>query len=153
LDSINEETYLNRAITYAKAKKFDLAVKDYEKALLLKPGTIQVYMNRSYTLLEMGRYDDAIKDYSLLIDNIPGNDDYFLKRGTCQYMLKKYQEALDDFTQCIALNPSNGNAYYNCSVIFNERNDYSKAYDYALRAKSANYYVDPAYLQGLKNKK
>ncbi|MCX6304738.1 MAG: tetratricopeptide repeat protein [Bacteroidetes bacterium] len=153
LDSVNPETYLNRAITYAKARQFDLAVKDYEKALVLKPGTIEVYMNKAYTLLEMGRYEDAIKDYTFLIDQIPGNDDYFLKRGTCQYMLKRNQEALADYSRCLALNPSNGAACYNSSVLYSNQNDFVKAYQYALKAKSVNYPVEPSYLEGLKNKK
>ncbi|MCX6268227.1 MAG: tetratricopeptide repeat protein [Bacteroidetes bacterium] len=152
LDSINPETYLNRAITYAKAKKFDLALKDYERAMRLQPGTMAVYMNRAYTLFEMGRYEDAISDFSLLIEQVGRNDDYFLKRGTSRYMLKQNQEALDDYSQCIAINPLNGTAYFNTSVIYKQQNDFTKAYQYALKAKSANCAVDPSYLDGLKSK-
>ncbi len=152
LDSVNYETYLNRAITYAKAGKFEAALKDYEKSLMLKPGTIEVYMNRSYTLLSMGRYEDAVKDYSILIDQIPGNDDFFLKRGTGFYMLKRYPEALADYSRCLALNPANGTAYYNSSVILSAQGDFVKAYQFALKAKSANYPVEASFIEGLKNK-
>ncbi|MDP1623765.1 MAG: tetratricopeptide repeat protein [Bacteroidales bacterium] len=152
LDSVNPETYFNRAITYAKAKQFDFALRDYETALLLKPGVIGVYLNKAYTLLEMGRYEDAVNDYTNLIDKNPENDDYFLKRGTCYYMLRRNREALDDYSRCLKLNPSNGNAYYNSSVIFKAQQDFAKAYQYALKAKSANYAVDESYLEGLKNK-
>ncbi len=151
LDSINPETYVNRAITYAKGKKFDLALKDYDKALMLNPGISGVYVNKAYTLLEMGRYEDAMKAYNYLIDQTPGNDDYYLKRGTCQYMLKNNREALDDYAKCLSLNPSNGNACYNSSVIYNAQNDFVKAYQYALKAKSVNYPVDAGYLDRLKN--
>ncbi len=151
LDSINPETYVNRAITYAKGKKFDLALKDYDKALMLNPGTFEVYVNKAYTLLEMGRYEDALEAYNYLIEQIPGNDDFYLKRGTCQYMLKRNREALDDYAKCLSLNPSNGNACYNSSVIYKSQNDFVKAYQFALKAKSGNYPVDAGYLEQLKN--
>ena len=53
--------------------------------------------------------------------------------------------------KCLSLNPSNGNACYNSSVIYNAQNDFVKAYQYALKAKSVNYPVDAGYLDRLKN--
>ncbi|MEI6681689.1 MAG: tetratricopeptide repeat protein [Bacteroidota bacterium] len=152
LDSVDPKTWLNRGITYARAKQPDRALTDYGKALALKPDFTIVYANRAYTFLEMGRFDESIRDYSNLIQYSPRNDNYFIKRGIAYHQLKRYREALADFLQCVAINPGNSNGLFYLSVTYNDLADFRNAYQYALKAKSSGYQVDPTFLETLKAK-
>ncbi len=152
LDSLDPKTWLNRGITYARAKQPDRAILDYGKALALKPDFISVYANRAYTFLEMGRFDESIGDYSTLIQSSPRDDNFFMDRGIAYHQLKRYKEALADFEQCVALNPANSKGLFYISVTYNDLADFRNAYQYALKAKSNGYRVDPQFLETLKAK-
>jgi len=57
------KTYINRAWPLGIQGRYDLALRDYDKAIKLNPKYAVAYNDRGVTFLRMGRLDRAIADY------------------------------------------------------------------------------------------
>lgn len=62
--------YSNRSAAYAKSNKYDLALKDAEKTIEIKPDWSKGYSRKGSALSYLGKYDEAIETYEkgLMID-------------------------------------------------------------------------------------
>ena len=56
------EAYINRGIARAKAEESVLALADFNKAIELEPGSVDLYENRAHLLRAMGRVKEAEAD-------------------------------------------------------------------------------------------
>lgn len=63
LDEKNHVLYSNRSAAYAKAYKYDLALRDAEKTVEVKPDWPKGYSRKGTALAYLGRLDDAIATY------------------------------------------------------------------------------------------
>lgn len=63
LDNTNHVLYSNRSAAYAKANKYDLALKDAEKTVEIKPDWAKGYSRKGSALAYLGRLDESIKAY------------------------------------------------------------------------------------------
>ena len=68
---------MSRANLYKRKKAFDLAIADYNQALVIKEPTIptghfedMIYNYRGDAYFQKGDYDNAIRDFTTLIDQI-----------------------------------------------------------------------------------
>ena len=56
------ETYYNRGLVHSKNGELDKAIKDYTKAIELKPDYADAYYNRSKAWLHLGETEKAKSD-------------------------------------------------------------------------------------------
>lgn len=63
IDDKNHVLYSNRSAAYAKANKFEDALKDAEKCITLKPDFVKGYSRKGAALSFLKRYDEAIAVY------------------------------------------------------------------------------------------
>jgi DnaJ family protein C protein 7 len=61
---LNSIIYSNRALTFMKRKKTNLALEDLNKSLELDPNYIKSLVRRSDINMERGDYSNALKDFS-----------------------------------------------------------------------------------------
>ena len=49
--------YVNRGIAYMAKGHYDLAIRDFNKALEIDPSSVEIYLNRGTPYFEKGRHD------------------------------------------------------------------------------------------------
>jgi len=114
------QAYYNRGVTYNDLGKHDLAIRDYTKAIELRPDYPEAYNNRGNTYGELsGKHDLAIRDYTKAIELRPDFAEAYYNRGVTYNDLGKHALAVRDCNRVIDLRPnypkayfSRGNAYY-----------------------------------------
>jgi tetratricopeptide (TPR) repeat protein len=92
-----------RGSFYTNARKYDLALKDYNEALRIKPGFAQAYYNRG--VLYEQKKDDiaALRDYSSAIKIQPGFAEAYYNRGVVEYRQQKKEDGCNDFRKSAEL--------------------------------------------------
>lgn len=112
--------YYNRGVLYSAAGKYDEALKDYSKALLLKSDHWMIYYNRALVLSQLGMNQEAVNDLTKAIGLYPNDPDAYNNRGGAHAKLGNFEEAISDFKKSIELNPDNPTAYQNLKVIYSK---------------------------------
>lgn len=91
----------------ANKGNYQEAIEDFNKAIGLNPGDVEVYYVRGNAKQKSGDYEGAIQDYTLTIKQNPEFVEAYYARGVTQLRLDKYQRAIDDLGKAIALkNPT-----------------------------------------------
>ncbi|KAG7213876.1 hypothetical protein KM043_003084 [Ampulex compressa] len=95
LDGNNHVLYSNRSAAYAKAKKYDLALKDAERTISIKQDWPKGYSRKGSALAYLGRLDESIQEYTkgLLLD--PNNAQ--LKTSLAEVKAQKTASAYQPF--------------------------------------------------------
>lgn len=95
LDSKYYPAYLNLGILYGIKEKYDLAIKQFNKAEEIFPNE-KVYWNRGYVYGNMNENEKAIKDYTRVIKSDSTKSKYFLFRAECYMKLGKSDSCIMD---------------------------------------------------------
>ena len=132
--------YGNRANYYRDAKKYDLALADYDNAIRLKPNNPEALNSRGRLYFNRGGAENlqlAASDYNasiqkkLLLPKTPDRDEslgeYYVNLGATYAMLGKKREAIAEFDRGLALKPDHQTGYLNRSVIYNQLGDFPNA--------------------------
>ena len=109
--------YNIRASCCREIGQLDDAVKDYERALALKPDYAEAQYNLGITHQELGQIDTAIKSYEQAITIKP---DYFGAHnnlGNIFLELGQMDGAIKQYEKLLAINPNYAASYYHLSSI------------------------------------
>jgi len=148
-------TFLDRGIMFAMRGEYDMAIKDFDEAIRLKPDMAAAYMLRARALYASvsqvtgvgenfsgiitkatgGRvseeqaqiYDRAIGDYTQAIRLEPNNAQAYLGRGIAYSNKGDFDRAIADNNEAIRLDPNYADAYYNRGTTYSNKNDYDRA--------------------------
>ena len=103
-----------RGDAYAHAGNYDLAIKDYERAIEINPkDAVEAYRGRGMAYAKLGNYSQAIFDYNKIIEMRPKNAEAYNKRGMAYAGLDNYRQAILDYDRTIELIPGNADPYNN----------------------------------------
>ena len=91
--------------------EFEPALRDFDKALTLKPNFSQAYADRGMAYNDLQQYDRALQDFTEAIRLRPGNAVFHLRRAAAYSGLKQYGKAIQDDTEAIRLQPDDLKAY------------------------------------------
>jgi tetratricopeptide (TPR) repeat protein len=84
-------TYNNRGYAYMKKSEFDLAIKDFDRAIQLDPGLDPgYYYNRGNAYNLKGSLDKAISDYTKAIEMQPDYVAAYVNRAIAHFKNKDY---------------------------------------------------------------
>jgi tetratricopeptide (TPR) repeat protein len=109
------QIYLNLGATQLKLEKYDAALEDYDKGLLLSPRNPSIYNYRGYANYKLGNFAEAIKDYNNAIDLDPNNSASYYNRGMALLKSADKSKACLDFHQSCKLGNINA-----CKMIMTE---------------------------------
>ncbi len=128
--------YGNRGNIYINQQKYELALADYNKAILLNPNLAGAYYNRGVLYRLQEKYDLALADWNKAIEINPNFAEAYVNRGALYYDLQKYELASADWNKAIKINPNLAQAYYNRGLLYHNQQkyelalaDYNKAID------------------------
>ncbi len=119
--------YHYRAIVNNRLSKYNLAFKDLEFALELRPEDQEILFTRGGTYIQTKQYAKAIQDYSRVIRSAPNNIDSWINRGIAKLNSSDTLGALNDFSQAIKLNPFYSESYSKRSRLYLETKEFDVA--------------------------
>ena len=85
----------------------------YNRAISLKPNSVEAYNNRGNVKYLLGRNEDAIADFDEAIRLKPDDVVAYTNRGVAKDKLGQQGDAIADFDEAIRLKPDDVVAYYN----------------------------------------
>jgi|WetSurSiteA1Bulk_404760.scaffolds.fasta_scaffold04295_2 tetratricopeptide (TPR) repeat protein len=117
---IEKETgiHIFKAIQYEDQGNYDLAIKEYAKAIEINPKYADSYNKRGLVYFNKNMYEQAIKDYTTAIQFNPKYTDAYNNRGIIYYNQEKYDLAILDYSKAIELDPMYAKAYHNRGLIY-----------------------------------
>ena len=138
--------YGNRGNIYINQQKYELALADYNKAILLNPNLAGAYYNRGVLYRLQEKYELALADYDKAIEINRNDAVAYYNRGVLYSYQQKYELALADYNQAIRINPNYANAYYNRGVLYYNLQKYDLALSDFSKAIEINPNLAQAYL-------
>ena len=123
--------YNGRGDAYNELHKYDLAIKDFNKALEMKVDYSDAYYNRGLAYYWLGK----------------GAQD----AGKTNEALSLYNKAISDDSLAIKYSPDLACAYFNRSGNYYTIGKFKPAFEDAIKAKDLGYEVDSLYIRALKS--
>jgi tetratricopeptide (TPR) repeat protein len=88
--------HYDRAMVHRDNNRYDLALKDLDKAVEYAPAVAMYRDLRSSILLAQGRKEDAIEDLNFIIKNDRPRMESYMMRSVIYFQLGNYEKALQD---------------------------------------------------------
>ena len=129
--------YNFRGLKKAKTGDFKAAIKDFDKAIGLKP-TGQIHYNRAYSKSMIKDFIGAVQDYDKTIEFEYRLAEAYFERGYCKDQLNKPVDAIEDYTNAIEQNKEYADACNNRAFTKLKQKDYKAAikdFDKAIKVK------------------
>ncbi|EEC15587.1 tetratricopeptide repeat protein, tpr, putative, partial [Ixodes scapularis] len=98
--------YYDAGQALALRGRYEEAIKEYNKAIKLKPDEDVLYYKKGNSLAFLGRYEEAIECYDKSISLNPEYADAYNNKGNSFFDLEKYEEALVEYDKAIELKPN-----------------------------------------------
>ncbi|MGU3416960.1 tetratricopeptide repeat protein [Methylobacterium sp. D54C] len=101
----------NRGTLLAGKGNFDLALKDFDKAIRLDRNFSMAYVGRGEIQRAKGNLDAAVKEFDQAIESDPNNALGYQHRAAAMELKGNFDQALKDYGSTIKLNPGNAEIY------------------------------------------
>jgi tetratricopeptide (TPR) repeat protein len=135
-------------LIHASGAENQQALACFDRALRIRPGSIDVLANRAVTLQRMGRLEAAIASHDEVLRQRPDDPQTHFNRATAAHLLGRPDEALSSYEWALHIRPSYAEALAGRGVVLAELGRTEQAlasYDQALR-------IDPADATSLYNR-
>jgi len=101
--SDNAFGYNNRGCLYGYQEKYDLAVRDLNRAIKKNPRLMEAYCNRGLVYLKTGKWDKSITDFTTALQFQPDYGDAYYFRGFAKKTKGDLLGSVVDFTRALEL--------------------------------------------------
>ncbi|MBU4174851.1 MAG: TRC40/GET3/ArsA family transport-energizing ATPase [Actinobacteria bacterium] len=118
------EEYFEAGNSNKERGEYDLAEKEYLKAIDVAPDYSWAHNNLGIIYKRMGRFEKAIKAYERAVEITPGFTEAFDNLGIAYFELGLLELAIGSYEKSIELNPDNHRAHNNLGIAYDERGDY-----------------------------
>lgn len=128
----------NRGNAYADQRQYDLAIRDYARAIALAPEFAQAHYNRGNAYVEIGDFDRAVADFDRAISLRPRDAEAYYNRGLARAGKGELDAAIEDYTRAVTLDPGFADAWYNRANARVRRREWEQAvgdFDAAIRLR------------------
>jgi protein O-mannosyl-transferase len=109
----NDRAYLTRGSLYWGMGRYDAALEDYHRCLVLNPRNAKAYVGRGHVMSDQGQHEQAMRDYEAAIGFNPKLADAYDGRGSALLHTGQTEAAIRDFDQAIALDAELASAFLN----------------------------------------
>ena len=124
---IRAHAYFNKGQKKYLTEDYEKAIIDFNTAIQLNPGFVDVYLSRGVAKIKLGDYDGAMADNTTAIQLAPKHANAYCNRGVAKWLLgvteankdnvarshDLYEAAIEDYTKSIHLNRGHDDAYNN----------------------------------------
>ncbi len=116
--------YNGRSIEYYRTGRYDRAVDDANRAIVMSPRYPVSYVNRGNAYYKLNDYDKALKSYLRAINLDSGNPEYYYNLGLAYNRKGLQDEALKSYVKTVELDPRHYAAWYNRACVFSQKKDH-----------------------------
>ena len=127
LNNYQTASFVNRAVTFVRMKKYDEAIRDYTHVITLEHQDARAYRDRGKVYFDNGQPELAEKDYSEAIRLDKGMEDAYIGRAACRVDREDFDGATQDLNFVIDVNPKNSAAYKGRGLAFAAAGNYRSA--------------------------
>jgi len=110
------EMYNNRGVAYKSLGQYNLAVKDFDKAIILNKNYVPAYANKAVIKIRLKDFKGAIDIYTKIIALDPNDWKHYNSRGIARLAIGDYRGSIEDFNKAITLNRNVASLYENREV-------------------------------------
>lgn len=111
-------THNNLGDVYGRRGDKQAALKEFQRAIELKPNYGDAYHNAGNTLRELGQLDKAIEYYQNALKYNPGLWQSYQNIAAIYFEQKKYDLTIENFQKAIEVSPNNLNLRLNLGIIY-----------------------------------
>ncbi len=119
--------YNGRCVEYNRTGRYDRAISDANRAIMMSPGYSLPYLNRGNAHYRLNEYDAALKSYLRAIQLDPANPESCYNLGQTYYRKGLPDDALKSYDRTVELNPRHYAAWYNIACISSQKKDLKRA--------------------------
>jgi tetratricopeptide (TPR) repeat protein len=139
--------YANRAYYHYRQDNYQMAIQDYDSAILLDDDNHTYYLERGMCYEKMNRLGETLQNFKTAASLSPGDPDVWFNLGNVYYKQEKYDLAVEAYTRSLQLDNTGGSCYYNRGLIYHLRGEVKKACDdmknaLDLQVESAQYFLN-----------
>ena len=137
-NSGSAEDYLLRGNAFLLEVDFDLALKDFNKAIKIDPSKYMSYNMRGELYALRGEDQKALEDFKMALALKPDNAIAYAQTTRILKSMHQINPLFIWFDQALMMNPLMGEIYYQRGLLFQELGDHGKAIDEFKRAMALN---------------
>lgn len=115
------------AIMEVHQKKYQDAINNFNKIILIDKTFYQAYLNRGNCFLELQDYEYAKKDFQFLLSINYKSSTLNSSFANCLFHLDKYNEAITYYKKSLKESPNLINVLYDLAVCYENNNNYTEA--------------------------
>lgn len=145
LDAKNEMIPYNYGVLKFTQKDYEGAIKQFTKAIAVKPDFVFAYNDRGSCYRQMQKYQEALKDYEEAAKRNPNLALILNNIGTTKKNMKDYDGAIAAYNRAMSLDAKFYLAYNNRGVVLLEQGKLSQALEDFDKAIELNPKYAPAY--------
>ena len=104
---------LSKGFSLHCLKAYNLAIEQYEKALILNPEFLEAWLNKASSLHELKRYEEAIAYYDKALSLNPTDPNVWTDKAAILHELRRYEEAIVHYDKALSLNSNDPKSWTN----------------------------------------
>ena len=118
---LSHNIHNNIGMAYDRAEIYGNAIEEFNEALRLDPGYIEVLNNLAVTYHRMGLADEAIEKLREALTKRPGYPEAHFNLGNIYALAGRFGEALSEFEAALSLHPDNALIHYGIGNVYSEQ--------------------------------
>ena len=119
--------YCNRGKKHIEKEQYDLAIAEFNSAIIINPKLFEAFFWRGVTYYNKGNYEKAIRDFNKTIKIKPKYIYAYLNRGNTYNDKGEHEKAITDYTKVIEINPRYAHAYNSRGMVYCDKGEYEQA--------------------------
>ena len=112
---------------FKKIKRFNEALKIYDKIIEFNPNFAEAFFNRGNILKELNLFDEALENYNQAIVLNPTKANSYNNRGIVLKELKRFDDAIKSYNKAIQIKFNYSTAYNNLGILLHELKKFNEA--------------------------
>jgi protein O-GlcNAc transferase len=137
-DQESFQAFFNLGLTYEKLNEKDLALKCYERVLLIDPHDFEALNNAGNIYLKDGDYEKAEVYLNKAVDVNPKFTEGLYNLAVCNQLQNKDTEAVRIYKKLAIISPRNEKVYNNLGISYQKLGENDKAIKYYQKALEIN---------------
>jgi lipoprotein NlpI len=97
--------FTSAGVTHLQQGEYDRAIRDFDRAIALRPGLVVAWRNRGLAYRNKGDFERALADYEQATMLAPGEPRLYVDRGQVYLSTNDHARAMQDFDRAVALKP------------------------------------------------
>lgn len=119
----------NKGNSLVESSMYDDAIKCYDKALEINPGSMEAWNNKGLALARTGRLAEAVHCYDKALEIKAGDSEVMYNKGISLALLGKSKEAIECYDKLLAENPGDADAWCSKGDVLFESDRHEEALD------------------------